>query len=398
MDILARHWIAPIALLLLLISCVPPVPPAAPPPPAAVPVPPPSTALLQPTAPPAPGATEVDVFYATDRQKVIRPSSYEQYYSAGLNTAELQYGKAVVTIPPCHARGDLERPFELFGVQFQKENGKKHVVIYKIEDYTDRGAFLSELQASAKMGEVFVFIHGFNTSFAEGLRQTAQLKNDLPFYGPALLYSWPSRGLVPAFSADINLALTTVQHLEQFLQDLAATPTVSGIHILAHSLGSRPLLFALYDMRNKSRVTEKIKNVILAAPEIPRVTYTQIATTFRSPNPYKTTLYVSNRDEVLKTAERLDKLPSGEFIPRLGDIGDGIFVHPSLQTIDASAVDTDFLGHHYFADTVVPDIRGVVAGFPPTNRDLVQRSSASGAYWAVQKTLPNVAVVCPNGK
>ena len=134
----------------------------------------------------------------------------------------------------------------------------------------DRSAFLSDLrQAAAKEGkEVFIFIHGFNTTFAVGLRQTAQLKTDLSFHGPALMYSWPSDGRVPAFTADVNLSLTTVQHLEQFLQETAATPSITGSHILAHSLGSRPLLFALYDLRKNAFVSNKIKNVILAAPEI----------------------------------------------------------------------------------------------------------------------------------
>lgn len=311
--------------IFVLAGCTVPPPSA---PPAAAPAPPPTAEFLYAVPPPSPPeGTSVAVFYATDRQKTTTPGSYETYYGAGLNTPYLQYGEAIVTIPPRHTRGELERPFELFGIQFRKENGKKDIVIYKMKD-VDRSTFLSDLrQAVAKEGkEVFIFIHGFNTTFAEGLRQTAQLKTDLPFYGPALMYSWPSDGRVPAFTADVNLSLTTVQHLEQFLQEMAATPSITGIHILAHSLGSRPLLFALYDLRKNALVSNKIKNVILAAPEIPQVTYSQIASTFKTPNPYKITLYVSDRDEVLTAAEDLDQVLSGEYIPRLGDMRKGIFI------------------------------------------------------------------------
>jgi esterase/lipase superfamily enzyme len=232
--------------------------------------------------------------------------------------------------------------------------------------------------------EILIFVHGFNTSFAEGIRQTAQLKYDLPFNGPAVLYSWPSDGKTAAFTADINLSLTTVQHLEEFLQQIAASSAVTNIHILAHSLGSRPLMYALYDLRNNREVHDKIKNVILAAPEIPQVTYLQMANIMQKPQPYNITLYASSRDRVLRVAEDLDQLPSREFIPRLGDLRKGIFIDASLTTIDASAVDTDFLGHHYFADTIVPDMHVLIdGGIAPDQRGLVGKVTPTGPYWVI---------------
>jgi esterase/lipase superfamily enzyme len=250
----------------------------------------------------------------------------------------------------------------------------------------DRNAFLYDLTQATEAGskDIFVFVHGFNTSFAEGIRQTAQLKEDLPFPGPAILYSWPSDGNVKAFTADVNLSLTTIQHLEELLKQVAASSTTSGIHILAHSLGSRPLLYALYDLRNDPQVHDKIKNVILAAPEIPQVTYTQIANAMRNSQPYQITLYASNRDRVLQIARGLDELPSGEIIPRLGDLRRGLFLDRSLTTIDASAVDTDFLGHHYFANTIVPDMHLLIdSGTPPNERGLVARGTPPWTYWVI---------------
>jgi esterase/lipase superfamily enzyme len=365
--------------VLALCACAeqppPPAPPAPPPPPAFAP-PPPSAVV--------PAYTTVPVFFATDRQKT-GSGSYETLYGAGLNTQDLQYGEAIVTIPAAHIMGQIERPPTFFSIQFREENPEKDIVIFSLGNL-DRNAFLRDLSQTTEAGtkDIFIFVHGFNTSFAEGMRQTAQLKYDLPFNGPAVLYSWPSDGKTAAFTADVNLSLTTIQHLEELLQQVAAASTTNRIHILAHSLGSRPLLYALYDLRNNAQVHNKIKNVILAAPEIPQVTYLQMTNAMKSSQSYNITLYASSRDQVLRLAESADQLPSREFIPRLGDLRKGIFLNESLQTIDASTVDTDFLGHHYFADTIVPDMQVLMdKGTPPGQRGLVARVTPIGTYWVI---------------
>jgi esterase/lipase superfamily enzyme len=326
----------------------------------------------------------VPVFFATDRQN-SGSGSYETFYGAGLNTQALQYGEAIVTIPATHAIGQIERPPTFFSIQLREENAEKDIVIFRLGNL-DRNAFLHDLSQGTEAGkkDIFVFVHGFNTSFAEGIRQTAQLKYDLPFDGPAILYSWPSDGKTAAFTADVNLSLTTIQHLEELLQQVAAASTTNRIHILGHSLGSRPLLYALYDLRNNPEVRNKIKNVILAAPEIPQVTYLQMANAMKVFQPYDITLYASSRDRVLRLAEDLDQLPSREFIPRLGDLRKGIFLDQSLKTIDASAVHTDFLGHHYFADTIVPDMHILIdKGTAPGQRGLVAQVTPMGTYWVI---------------
>jgi hypothetical protein len=109
-----------------------------------------------------------------------------------------------------------------------------------------------------------------------------------------------------------------------------------------------------------------------------------MANQMRKPEPYNITLYASSRDRVLAIAEDLDQIPSREFIPRLGDLRKGIFLDNSLKTIDASAVDTDFLGHHYFADTIVPDMHVLIdEGTAPDQRGLVRQVTPTGTYWVI---------------
>ena len=55
--------------------------------------------------------------------------------------------------------------------------------------------------ASVFPKQVFVFVHGFNVSFENALRRTAQIAYDLNFDGAPFLFSWPSGdGMLELFS------------------------------------------------------------------------------------------------------------------------------------------------------------------------------------------------------
>jgi esterase/lipase superfamily enzyme len=307
-------------------------------------------------------------------------------FGVGPNTASPTFGKSIVTIPLVHKTGELERPFSLWFIHFQ-ENPARHVVIARLDTMSAQDfAAALDRDASNDGRQVLVFVHGFNTTFAEGLRQTAQLTFDLRFHGAPVLYSWPSDGRKLAFTADVNYALATRHHLEDFLRQLAAMPDVGTIHVIAHSLGSRPLVDALNDLAisGSDSVRRKLKTIILAAPEIPQIEYRQVATALAE-NPPNITLYASSRDKALDSAESLDRAFSGEQIPRMGDTRGGVFVAPGVDSIDASLVDTDFIGHHYFADTILPDMAALInRGESPDQRGLKR----SGSYWVYPAATP----------
>ena len=94
----------------------------------------------------------------------------------------------------------------------------------------------------------------------------------------------------------------------------------------------------------------------------------------------RVTLYASDSDNALSTARRIS---AG--YRRLGQAGDGIVVMPGMDTVDASKVKTDFLGHSYFGDskTVMSDLYHLLrTGKTPANRGvLVPAESPDGPFW-----------------
>ena len=55
-------------------------------------------------------------------------------------------------------------------------------------------------------------------------------------------------------------------------------------------------------------------------------------------------LYASSKDRALGVSKRIHGYP------RAGDSGDGLVVLPSVDTIDATDVDTSLVGHSYYGD------------------------------------------------
>ena len=77
---------------------------------------------------------------------------------------------------------------------------------------------------------------------------------------------------------------------------------------------------------------------------------------------------------------------------RLGESGDGIVVMSGLDTVDASAVRTDLLGHSYYGEsqTVISDMKYVIRqSLPPEQREaksVLERvqNTALGLYWRIR--------------
>src|SRR5262249_32675638 len=92
---------------------------------------------------------------------------------------------------------------------------------------SDDQAILSEGRpriehAASFRRQAFVFVHGYNVSFDNALRRTAQLAHDLRFDGAAFLYSWPSHGEFGAYEEDQKNSLGSVHDLRQFLEFIVA--------------------------------------------------------------------------------------------------------------------------------------------------------------------------------
>jgi esterase/lipase superfamily enzyme len=336
---------------------------------------------------PAPTATPnyavVKVYYATDRAPGGNDSRGATFTGEPDPSGQVHYGEVSVSIPRDHRIGELEGP-SVWRLEF-KEDPTKHVMLQKVEA-EDENTFMkgvSDRVGHSQKKEVLVFVHGFNTSFEDASRRTAQLAYDMAFDGPTILYSWPSQGSMNpiAYNKDGRNAALTAPHLEEFLKMVVARSGATTVDIIAHSMGNRPVTQALHDfaLENPGMKKPMFNQVALMAPDVDAALFQQMAQQMEH-SASRITLYASSRDAALKVSEVFAGYQrAGEGLPRL-------LVLPGMDTVDASAVDTSMLGfyHSYFADntTVLSDLFHDFLGAPAATRLGLQKVvTAAGLYW-----------------
>lgn len=300
--------------------------------------------------------TGIAVFYGTDRN-VTGDQQPEEYYGGLRGDETPSLGVCNVTIPPDHRVGEVERPFiasipvvRRFSPSLEDPN--KHVVIQGIAPLS-RDDFLRQLRpriAAARSREAFIFVHGFNTSFAKACRRTAQLANDLKaFEGIPLMYSWASVGSPSprAYTADEGTIDWSVPHFEGFLGMVASETGATTVHLIAHSMGSRLVAATLESLSKKAAVPPQLGQLVFAAADMDAATFkSRYLPAFKS-FPKRTTSYVSANDEALRLARQV------ALYARVGEAGRNILVTEGMDTIDVSPVDTTLLGHDYLATKAV---------------------------------------------
>ena len=231
--------------------------------------------------------------------------------------------------------------------------------------------------------EALVFIHGYNTPFDEALRRTAQLSFDLRFTGATILYSWPSEGETFKYTVDEANIEWTAPHFEAFLRMVLNRISAERVHIVAHSMGNRALARALVglDRDPPPESAAKLHQVVFAAPDVDADVFRRSALQFHD-QADRITLYASSNDQALKASK------SVHGYPRAGESGADIVVVEGIDTIDASLVETDFLGHSYFGDreSVISDLLNLIReSRPPSERPwLSPRQHAAARYWLFQ--------------
>lgn len=318
-------------------------------------------------APPTPQPANyavVRVFYVTDRQ-TTGDNEPGRFYGGDRQPDEsLHLGTLDVSIPRDHRMGEIERP-AVWKLEF-RENPDRHVVLLSVQPKSEQ-EFYADLAAKVQSSpnkDAFVFIHGFDNTFEQAAWRTAQLSYDLGFPGAPIMYSWPSRGDLTAYTADEATIDWATPHLEKFLESVATQSHATTVHLIAHSMGNRALARALDAIAAKNAgVLPKFKHVFLAAPDIDVGVFRQLAQSFpRAAG--DVTLYASSRDEAIVASEKIHQFD------RVGD-SRHICVVPHIDTIDASAIDTGLVGHAYVGDnrSILSDMSEVIrTGLPPGQR------------------------------
>jgi len=316
----------------------------------------------------------VTVFYGTDRE-ALGPGRY------GPRRGTLAFGETEVSIPRNHRMGRLESP-SIWKLEFRPDP-EKHVAVISVSAQS-RAEFLGGVNAVIEGSEsrsALVFVHGFNVTFTDASRRTAQIAYDLGFDGAPIMYSWPSNGRTIDYVADGDNNAWSVPNAREFLRLIAAESGARNVHVVAHSMGNRLLTSALAELASgvDEDTLARINQVALVAPDIDADVFRRDIAPRILPVGSRVTLYASSRDKALLAAKALRR-----GYPRAGDLSDGIMVVRGLDTVDVSALDTSFVGHSYYADneSVVSDLFYLMRGIAAANRFRLQPETADGLpYW-----------------
>lgn len=315
--------------------------------------------------------TAVKVWFGTNR---LATGATDPAQMFGSDRGELTVGSLTVTIPPGHMAGMIERPSGWFFTEHP--DPAKHVVLESLK------GMAQEAFAEGCCGDRdrLLFIHGYNVTFHDGALRAAQLAFDLEFPGEAMYYSWPSKASLYGYLSDSNGVLASRPAMETFFE--MATRGEGKLHVIAHSMGNRYAIEALetFFLRHPDR---RLGQLILAAPDVDRA---ELKARFPGLSAHTDgiTLYASKHDKALQVSNMVN---GGR---RAGDANGELVRIAGLDTVDASLIEADTLGHSYFGDApqLLGDILGVVRlGWSAPERCGVQNREVvdgGGGVWDVR--------------
>ncbi len=346
------------------------------------------------------GYRELAVLFGTTRRR----EGYDRVKNnralatfSGTDGGALTYGRAIVTIPIEREVGSLPRPefnFIFIRAALRGEDPKRDFTIAAV-DVTSEGQFIASMRGQAQRAERFksqalVFVHGYNVSFDDAIFRTAQIAHDIGFDGPAITFSWASRGSAWAYRHDVDAAKGSRTALRTLLERVAADPAITSVNLVAHSMGNDPVtevLGALADIKRAGGTTQdlKLNEIVLAAPDVSRTVFEELTGKISGKARGGITLYASAADRALL----LSKKVAGDLV-RAGDVpAGGPVVVRGMETIDVTRAGTSFFStnHTTFADRedLVDDMRALLTASrrPPNARwpALAPVGSGSGLWW-----------------
>jgi esterase/lipase superfamily enzyme len=317
------------------------------------------------------------VFFGTDRTLTASTKPGEMF---GADRAEVRYGACEVSIPRDHRMGELEAP-SILKLEF-REDPVKHVVLLTAVT-RPRDAFFVEVAARVAESDsksAFLFVHGYNVTFEDAARRTAQMAYDLAFTGAPIFYSWPSQGAMAAYTVDEANIEWSQTNLKAFLRDVVERTGANKLYVIAHSMGNRAMTRAVASLLGEQpALRPQVTEVILAAPDIDAEVFARDIAPVLVETGRPITLYASSADLALTASKKVHGYP------RAGDAGPSLFVAPGIETIDATAVDSSLVGHSYFADSrsVLSDMFHLVRDGQRATRRFGLRAVdvERGRYW-----------------
>ncbi len=243
------------------------------------------------------GAGRVDMLAATTRAAADDPA----VLFSGDRGDGVSFAKIVVSVPPDREVGSLQTPRTPPG------DPRRDFTVTAVEPLDEAKTRAWFMTSVGKSRRVFVFVHGFNTSFERAVFRFAQLASDTDAAAAPVLFSWPSRGRLLDYKRDTDNASYSRSDLARLLDIAAASPNVSEITILAHSLGSWVAVEAVRQLSlQRNGTPRKITNLVLASPDLDIGVFRRQVEDMGPRRP-QITLFVAQSDRALQLSRFLTR-------------------------------------------------------------------------------------------
>jgi len=299
---------------------------------------------------PAVATQVVDILVASNRARVASESIFSGERSVRMNFAQLG-----VSIPAAHRVGELE-------VARRRADPRRHFGVTSVLDLPDAQAFSAQIARRAlalpsAQREAVVYVHGFNTRFAEALYRLAQMYHDFQATGIPILYSWPSSGNADDYLYDRDSVLFARDELESLL-DRLENSQIDRIQLIGHSMGSHLIVETLRQraIRRNGQLWSKLNGVILISPDIDIDVFKRQAEEIgQLPQPF--VIFTSNRDRALQLSQWISASRT-----RLGSVSD----RSALAALQVTVIDTtdeaSRLGLNHMTGATSPAMISILSG------------------------------------
>ncbi len=306
---------------------------------------------------PAKGGTSVPVIYATDRSRVAPaavkiPAEADQLYTLNRDD-KLHIGCAIVWVPDSAKNAADLRSLIGRGAPGSKDNDpavkfnvEEKEMVKPVDPFEERDIVIVD-SLKTRSQQALLFIHGYNSSFADALLRVAQIAAATGYQGRVYLFSWPSQESRFAYIGDMDYAEQAEIDLEYFLNAILRDADGLELNILAHSMGSQVLLRSIENIRpvfdrrdvggQRDRVT--IPNVVFAAPDVSELVFKR-KVSMLSRFADRITVYASANDGALD----ISKMLRGK-VPRAGGIHNGFPIE--VEGVDVIDITGESLPWYY---------------------------------------------------
>ncbi|MDW4551723.1 alpha/beta hydrolase [Defluviimonas sp. D31] len=325
------------------------------------------------------------IYIATSRT----PSDDPGEFFSGERGEGLRFASVEVSIPRNRQPGTISIPSR------PPADPEKHFVIDDPALFRERAEFRSDLTAylrglPADRRDVILYVHGYNTNTTAAILQIAQFVEDTGYKGVPILFTWASSANTLKYVYDMNSALVARDHLVSMFETMNI-PAVKGYDVVAHSMGTFLVMEASRQivLTTGLNPTGKVKNVILAAPDID-IDLFKAQIKLIPENQRNIVVLVSSDDKALRASKRV-----AGGISRVGQTPIEELASLGVIAVDLSAVDdTDSLSHAKFKNS--PEVVQLIGNSMKSRQSFNQRPSLGFGKALAVTVEGTVGVVTPS--